>query len=437
MAEKSTGYALRFISGKYQGNEYPLPANREIIIGRGSELDIVLVEDMISRRHAKIITGDDYVILQDLGSTNGSFVNGERIRKARLHEGDRILVGTSILKLVPFKGDHLAAQSHLADDAVSSPSAPALPSQPSQPSTAGISISAPQQQQATMHLAAFNPAAIMPPSAKAAPLAPSSKPSMPGLPSSSASYPTMSPDASSSAALAGFSGSSPQFAAPSVSSVADLAGASSPAFSAPSVSSASHLPETSQDNLYRAAPDLGPPSMTGSLKDTPLPDLLELFANSRKNGVLVLKNTKEGRLHFREGVIVYAILDNNITIPPLKAAFRMLSWKQGTFQLHPPFDEEIQQPIREDALELMQQAQHQHEQLKRYLNDLPNPIHNLSIQMPLRAPLRDLRPEYLDTLQLIYNYGILDTILNKSTITDLDAYKHIVYLYKHGYIKVH
>src|SRR5687768_12229808 len=87
-------YALRFISGKYQGGEFPLRMNREIIIGRSSDLDMVLVEDMVSRRHAKISSTDTEVYIQDMGSTNGTFVNGEKIAgRALLHEGDRILVG--------------------------------------------------------------------------------------------------------------------------------------------------------------------------------------------------------------------------------------------------------------------------------------------------------------------------------------------------------
>ena len=93
-------YALRFISGKYQGGEFPLRMNREIIIGRSSDLDMVLVEDMVSRRHAKITSTASEVYIQDLGSTNGTFVNGEKISRSRLSEGDRILVGTSIIKLV-------------------------------------------------------------------------------------------------------------------------------------------------------------------------------------------------------------------------------------------------------------------------------------------------------------------------------------------------
>ena len=93
-------YALRFISGKYQGGEYPLHENGELVIGRSSELDMVLIEDMVSRKHARISLAPGQITIADLGSTNGTFVNGEKIKRARLKEGDRILIGTSILKLV-------------------------------------------------------------------------------------------------------------------------------------------------------------------------------------------------------------------------------------------------------------------------------------------------------------------------------------------------
>jgi len=99
-SEQPTGLILRFISGKYEGGEFPLFKNRELLIGRSQDMDICLVEDMVSRKHAKIATTGGQVVIQDLGSTNGTFVNGEKVRKNRLKEGDRILVGTSILKLV-------------------------------------------------------------------------------------------------------------------------------------------------------------------------------------------------------------------------------------------------------------------------------------------------------------------------------------------------
>ena len=111
-------HALKFISGKYQGGEFPLRANREIVIGRSSDLDMVLVEDMVSRKHAKIVTSEENVVIQDLGSTNGTFVNGEKIKKARLKEGDRILIGTSILKLVLKAEGASAADEAAAKDAL-------------------------------------------------------------------------------------------------------------------------------------------------------------------------------------------------------------------------------------------------------------------------------------------------------------------------------
>ena len=106
MAHTGSGrYVLKFISGKYSGGEVALEMNSELIIGRSSELEMVLIEDMVSRHHAKITTTDSEIFIEDLGSTNGTFVNGEKITSCKLKDGDRILIGTSILKLVYEEGD--------------------------------------------------------------------------------------------------------------------------------------------------------------------------------------------------------------------------------------------------------------------------------------------------------------------------------------------
>ena len=54
--------ALRFISGKYQGGEFPLIEGQEIVIGRSSDLDMVLVEEMVSRRHARIVLEEGVIL---------------------------------------------------------------------------------------------------------------------------------------------------------------------------------------------------------------------------------------------------------------------------------------------------------------------------------------------------------------------------------------
>jgi hypothetical protein len=131
-------YALRFISGKYQGGEFPLPEDREIIIGRSSELDMVLVEDMVSRKHSKISSVGGELWIEDQGSTNGTFINGERIKKAKLKEGDRILIGTSIIKLV---GVDAAMAAKFAERSKSQGNQSAFRNRPTQMTSAGRPMS--------------------------------------------------------------------------------------------------------------------------------------------------------------------------------------------------------------------------------------------------------------------------------------------------------
>lgn len=93
-------WALKFISGRYQGGEFPLPVQGKIVLGRSSEADMVLIEDMVSRRHSQIVVDGKRIGIMDLGSTNGTFVNGEKVSKQELKHNDRVLVGSSILKVI-------------------------------------------------------------------------------------------------------------------------------------------------------------------------------------------------------------------------------------------------------------------------------------------------------------------------------------------------
>jgi pSer/pThr/pTyr-binding forkhead associated (FHA) protein len=93
--------SLRFLSGKNQGSEYVLADPSEIIVGRSGEADLILVEGMVSRAHARLELREGALVLHDMGSTNGTFVNGEKVTGSRrLREGDRVLIGTTILKVV-------------------------------------------------------------------------------------------------------------------------------------------------------------------------------------------------------------------------------------------------------------------------------------------------------------------------------------------------
>jgi pSer/pThr/pTyr-binding forkhead associated (FHA) protein len=84
---------------------------REIALLAGTTLgrddcDVVLSDPEVSRRHAFVGESADGFTIEDLGSTNGTFVNGEKIRKLDLKDGDRILIGTSIIKLVFVDGEN-------------------------------------------------------------------------------------------------------------------------------------------------------------------------------------------------------------------------------------------------------------------------------------------------------------------------------------------
>ncbi len=117
-------YALRFVAGKFKGGEFPLKPNREVVIGRGSEFDMVLDEDMVSRRHAKIVTYHGQIVLHDLKSTNGTFVNGEKTTMARLKVGDKVLVGQSIMELIESDGVSSVATGDTVGDEKTTPTPP-------------------------------------------------------------------------------------------------------------------------------------------------------------------------------------------------------------------------------------------------------------------------------------------------------------------------
>jgi pSer/pThr/pTyr-binding forkhead associated (FHA) protein len=93
--------ALRFLSGRFQGGVVPIDSSRPMLLGRQQGSDLLLPEELVSRRHARLAYEGDELVLEDLGSTNGTYVNGVRVTRARVSEGDRILVGQSILKVVP------------------------------------------------------------------------------------------------------------------------------------------------------------------------------------------------------------------------------------------------------------------------------------------------------------------------------------------------
>jgi DNA-binding CsgD family transcriptional regulator len=86
-----------------------------LVIGRGDEADARLDADGVSRRHAKVLDhGDGLVNLLDLGSTNGTFLNGRRVDAAVLREGDEVRIGQVVLRF-GYANEHTDAAAPARD----------------------------------------------------------------------------------------------------------------------------------------------------------------------------------------------------------------------------------------------------------------------------------------------------------------------------------
>ncbi len=300
--------ALRFISGKHKGNEYLLPPEGRICIGRSSDIDLILIEDMVSRKHAYLTVQGDSVRIEDLGSTNGTFVNGERITESTLKQGDRILIGTSIMKLVETEKDQ-------------------------RQTSVGASLDKPH------------------------------------------------------------------------------------------------------DTSVKRVTGYGSRSMTGTIGEVPLPDLIQLFSTSKKTGTLVIRvGAVEGKLHLDKGRIVYATVSNAPGLKPLKAVFRILSWQDGTFELLGPEPHNFPETINMSTEHILMEGLRQIDEIRHMQRKLPAPETEMVLPLPLVPSLSDLSSQELDVLQLIYNHRKVGAILDHAASTDLDVTNIIFDLMDKGYI---
>ncbi len=159
---------LRVLSGKQTGSAIPLPSGK-FLIGREEDCHLRPNSDLVSRHHC-VFTLDEYGLrLRDLGSTNGSFVNGEKIRGAVvLNAGDSVSIGK--LEFQVIIGDPITdeTRTNLANDlpteiiSASSPEGEDDPSETTDVVSADETVSEPSTSDTMMEIPTIPPAGTPP-----------------------------------------------------------------------------------------------------------------------------------------------------------------------------------------------------------------------------------------------------------------------------------
>lgn len=97
--EGAFGWALVVERGPRAGLTYVLPAG-ETSAGRDAGSDIFLGDVTVSRHHARFTVDERGLRVEDLGSTNGTYVNGKRVDAFLLSAGDEVMIGKFLLLVV-------------------------------------------------------------------------------------------------------------------------------------------------------------------------------------------------------------------------------------------------------------------------------------------------------------------------------------------------
>lgn len=97
-AKKKVPNKAAIVEGEKKGSTLNL--DQELVIGRGDKCKLVLDDTYVSSVHARIFAKGDTYMLEDLGSTNGTYLNRRRVTSpVELHRGDQVKIGKTVLEM--------------------------------------------------------------------------------------------------------------------------------------------------------------------------------------------------------------------------------------------------------------------------------------------------------------------------------------------------
>jgi hypothetical protein len=301
MAEEARVTVLHFVHGKYAGQEFPLDGE-SFVAGRSTEADLVLADDAVSRKHARFYAKRGRVWVRDLGSRNGTHVNGKQAQLHCLREGDRLAIGASLVHIERKRAAEVSSR-HAGEQRRRRPN--------------------------------------------------------------------------------------------------DSAGR----------------------------------SMTGSIEDIPLMDVLQWLATSRKTGALKVRDPDAGRvgaLHLREGKVFYAAIEGNTKLHPEKALMRMLNWQKGMFELESTTVDDPPVTINMSLEHMLMEAARQQDELANLAKKRNLPTSKDVVRLAKPCPMRwkELEPPQLDLVQDIVEQGGWQAVLDASATDDVTLFRALVQLHK-------
>jgi pSer/pThr/pTyr-binding forkhead associated (FHA) protein len=291
---------LTVVRGTKPGGAFPLgPEGNSWVAGRSSDADLVLADDTVSRKHARIYSARGTLWLRDLGSRNGTLINGRNVSHHRLRPGDRITIGASLLRVDVVPLERLERERSPGPEEI----------------TAGR-------------------------------------------------------------------------------------------------------------------------SMSGSIQDIPLADVLQWLATSRKTGTLRVRGNSIGELFLRQGRVYYARIQGSGNLKAEKSLLRMMGWSEGTFELdnvtvEPPQGMELSVGLEH----ILMEAARVQDELAHLAERQSIPTREVSLAVPSGRAWRELGPDQLDIVQAVAEGHDWPTILDRLEVDDVALTRTAVELEKAGVIR--